>query len=71
MVAYLGTVQTRPCEWVPDVVVIFLCIASITSNIYRPFEEWIKIFMKLFLSFFVNYDHVTERTQARLFEDES
>jgi len=37
----------------------------------RPFEEWIKIFMKLFLSFFVNYDHVTERTQARPFEDES
>jgi len=25
----------RPCKWVPDVVVIFLCIASITSNIYR------------------------------------
>jgi len=25
----------RPCRWVPDVVIIFLCIASITSNIYR------------------------------------
>ena len=37
----------------------------------RPFEEWIEIFMKLFLSFFVNYDHVTERTQVRPFEDES
>ena len=37
----------------------------------RPFEEWIEIFMRLFLSFFVNYDHVTERTQARPFEDES
>ena len=35
----------------------------------RPFEEWIEIFMKLFLSFFVNYDHVTERTQTRPFED--
>jgi len=27
-------VLCRPCKWVPDVVVIFLCIASITSNIY-------------------------------------
>ena len=31
--------------------------------------EWIEIFMKLFLSFCVNYDHVTERTQTRPFED--
>jgi len=44
-------VLCRPCKWVPDVVirVIFLCIASITSNIYpnwamqpRLFEEWIE-----------------------------
>jgi len=36
-------VLCRPCKWVPDVVIIFLCIASITSNIKtmqpRPFEE--------------------------------
>ena len=24
-----------PCKWVPDVVILFLCIASITSNIYQ------------------------------------
>jgi len=28
-------VQFRPCKWVPDVVIIFLCVASITSNIFR------------------------------------
>jgi len=45
MVAYLGAV--RPCQWVPDVVIIFLCIASITPTYIetmqpRLFEEWIE-----------------------------
>jgi len=39
-------VLCRPCKLVPDIVIIFLCIASITSNIEtmqpRPFEEWIE-----------------------------
>jgi len=28
-------VLCRPCMWAPDIVIIFLCVASITSNIYR------------------------------------
>jgi len=28
-------VLCRPCMWVPDIVNIFLCVTSITSNIYQ------------------------------------
>ena len=28
-------VLCRPCMWVPDIVIIFLCVTSITSHIYR------------------------------------
>jgi len=42
-------VLCRPCKWVPDAVIIFLCVTNITSNMYRnlamqprPFEDWIE-----------------------------
>ena len=40
-------VLCRPCMWVPDIVIISLCVTSMTSNIHqnntpRLFEEWIE-----------------------------